>query len=392
MPERVFITGLGVVSPIGSSLREYWEGLLFRTNRPVESQYFHSQHLKNRWCYHVPDRKDRVVDSTGKVTDFAIRATAMSLLDAGFKENLNSIIGVSIGTGLGEIGVIEQARESHSQVNGLDAFAYQVASNVAQHYRFIGPNLSVSTACTSGGYSLSLAVQLLQNGLADAMVVGGVEQVARASMASFNRLNALDTEICRPFDAKRQGTIIGEGAAMMVLESESHARRRKCSSFYAEIKGYGWSCDGYHATVPDPSGYHPKIAIQKALIEANMSIDDIDCIIPHGTGTPLNDLMEAQVISEVFGERVNQLLLCSIKSQIGHTAGASAAFSCITGAMILQFQSIPPTTNLTTLDSKCQLKFHCKEPMPANIKNVLLNAYAFGGNNISIILGRSYDR
>jgi len=397
MSERVFITGLGVVSPIGTNLQKYWEGLLFGKNLPVESQYFHSERLKNRQCYHVPDYGRLTASENtlrvGKVSKFAIQAASESLLDANLTTSLDSTItGVSIGTALGELGVIEQARKGDFQLDGLDTFTYCVAANLAQYYKLTGPNISVSTACSSGGYSLSLAVELLQDGLAEVMLVGGVDQVARASMASFNRLDALDSEPCRPFDVERRGTVIGEGASVMVIESESHARQRGCTRYYAEIKGCGWSCDGYHTTVPEHSGRHPELAVLRALAEANVSVDDIDCIIPHGTGTLLNDRMESEMLFRVFDDSIAQILAYSLKSQIGHTAGASAAFSCLTAAMILKSGIVPPTTNLTTVDSDCRLKFHCDMPVQANIRNILLSAYAFGGNNISVILGQADER
>lgn len=393
MSERIVITGLGLVSSIGVDPKTYWKALLEATSSlPEEYPYTRSEYMRNRCCYYVREQKPPsflvVGDSLGKASDFAIRASQMALQDAGLLNSTeSSSIGISIGTAMGDADLIENSREKSLQVSGIEAFNFKVASSLGCQFVLSGPNLSVSTACSSGTYSVSLAVEAIRSGWADVMLVGGAEAFSRVVQACFNRLEALDPEVCRPFDAQRGGTVFGEGAAILVLESESHARRRGWLDYYAQVKGCGWSCDGYHPTAPDPTAQHPKAALQRALVEAELSPDEIDCVIPHGTGTVLNDLMESNMLAEMLGDRIDQLLVCALKSKIGHTGGAAGAFSCLTAAMILKHGIVPPTANITTVDSKCGLKLHRNAPIQSLIRNVLINAYAFGGNNISLIMG-----
>ncbi len=394
MPAKVVITGLGAVSPIGSTLEMYWTTLLYGESLPSPHPYRRPEYMNNRLTYRVQDEIPVLVhagEQTGRASTFAIRASEMALRDAGFAcPPTGEVFGMCLGTGTGDHDLIETEREGGELASPLGTFAFGVAGVVADRLHITGPNLTVSNACAAGCYSLSIARDAITAGWADVMVVGGVDSISRVVHGAFNRLGAADPQVCRPFDAHRAGTLYGEGAAILILESEAHARRRGQLHWYAEVKGYGWSCDGHHPTAPDPSGRQSEQALRRALEDADTPSDAIDCIVCHGTGTELNDLAESNALERVFGDDISRLLACAIKSKLGHSAGAAGAFSCLTGALILDRELVPPTANLTTVDPRCRLNLHVDWPVPASsVRNVLVNALAFGGTNIAIVLGKA---
>lgn len=393
MEDTILITGLGVVSPIGTGIEPFWASLLQGQGRPADYPYMNPAYMSNRRAYYIPDARQPdapVWDHPGGYADrFAIQATAMALHDAGLDSTTEAVVGVSLGTGMGNADLSEAERAGGPAVDSHTSFGFAVAATLAAHFGFMGPNLSVSTACSASGYSLSLAIEALRNGWADIVVTGGAEGFSRIALGCFNRLGALDPQLCRPFDANRGGTVFGEGAAILVLESAAHARRRGWSHAYAAVKGYGWSCDAYHATAPEPTGQAVMAALAQALAAAQVPAAAIDCVVPHGTGTELNDLAESEVLAQVFGPRVGELLVCAVKSVVGHTGGAAGAFSCLAASLMLERGIVPPTAHLDTPDPRCHLRLHSTEPVTAPVRHVLINAYAFGGNNISIILGQA---
>lgn len=393
MAQRVFVTGLGVVSPLGSDVASYWEGLLYKESRPGIYQHTRPAYIPNRLFYNVPDwspedaRQQKVL--AGRASTFAIRAAEMALRDAGLLDAVQgSTIGVSLGTGMGDSDLLDDERTGGPAVPPDAACFFRVSALVAERFGLTGPNLSVSNACSASGYSVGLAYDAISEGWADVMVAGGVEGFSRVAQACFHRMGALDPYACRPFDQDRAGTVFGEGAAVLVLESEEHARRRGCQRYFAEIKGSGWSCDGHHPTAPDPNGLQPEHAANRALASAGVQPDEIDCVVPHGTGTALNDVMESALLERLFGPRLEQVHLCAVKSKLGHSGGASGAFSILTAALILNHGLVPPTGNVQAVDPQCRIKVHTDQPIRAPIRHVLINAYAFGGNNISVVMGR----
>lgn len=387
MANRVVITGLGVVSPIGSTLEHFWNGLLYGAGRPESYPYgdIHRFYWVNDQNLHAAPERSQPIS---RATWFAVQAADMALEDAGLRAPRgDSIIGVSIGTAMGESDVLSDERSGGPPVSPLGRCFFRVAAAIAEQFGLNGPNLSFSTACAASGYSLSLARDAILDGEADVMVVGGTEGFSRVAVSCLKRMGALDPVVCRPFDAARAGTVLGEGAAMLVVESESHARRRSHSHVYAEVKGCGWSCDGHHLTAPEPSGRQIELSIQRALAEANLSPRDIDCILPHGTGTELNDLVESAALAELFGPELARLLCCAIKSKTGHTSGGAGAISSLAAALILDRGVVPPSANIEEIDPRCHLNLHRERPIERHIRNVLVNSYGFGGNNISIVLG-----
>ncbi|MHB8455165.1 MAG: beta-ketoacyl-[acyl-carrier-protein] synthase family protein [Acidiferrobacterales bacterium] len=396
MAVQVLVTGLGVISPIGTDVESYWKTLLEKDHQPEDHPSIHADYMPNRRSYYIQDWVHSAtvgpLDRLCRADQYSIHAAEMALRDSGLLADASSaVIGVSMGSGFGGGNLIESEREGGPAVAPLDRFIFRAGATVASRFRLTGPNFTVSTACSAGLYSISLGCDAIQNGWADVMVVGGTEGFSRVAQACFNRLGALDSKNCRPFDAAREGTLFGEGAAILILESEAHARRRGWKHWYAQIEGHGGSCDGYHATAPDPSAQHTEAAMRRALHDAALSPEDIDCVMAHGTGTALNDVSESITLERVFGERIREVPVCAIKSKIGHGGGAAGAFSCLTAALAVDRGWIPPTANLTELDPRCHITAPSGVPVRAPLEHVLVNAYGFGGNNMSVVIGKSLD-
>lgn len=394
MAERVLVTGLGLISPLGTSLKEYWSRLCEGDSTPEEYPNLPPHYMENRLMYRVPPRNSVNIGETGKpmgiASQFALSATANALEDADLSVRTGRWrIGVAMGTGMGNHDLLDNEREGGRKVSGENIFFFQVASAIARQYSLRGPTLNISTACSAGAYSVSLARDIILGGSADVMIAGGAESFSRVPQACFNRLGALDPSACRPFSANRLGTVFGEGAALLILEAESHFRRRGGVHHYAEVKGCGWSCDGYHITAPEPSGHQIQIAAHRALADAGIDPAAIDCILPHGTGTKLNDLVESSVMEKLFSQCMKQPWAFALKSKIGHGGGAAGAFSCLTAALMLKHGCVPHTANLSLPDPQCKLSFITHRPICASLTHIMVNAYAFGGNNVSVILGQT---
>ncbi len=394
MRREVFITGAGVVSPIGSGVEAYWDALLHRTGAPSHRLTLPREQLENQMFYRVPDEgtSGDAAPTVSRATQYALRAVAMALADAGLtRDSLESRrVGVILGTGMGEYDLFEASRQYGGPAPPVRSqFPFSaVAASIAREYAFTGLNHTVSTACSAGSYAISLARDAILADRVDVMVTGGAEVFSRVGQGCFSRLGALDPEVCRPFDRMRKGTVFGEGAGILILESAQHVARRGGRAALATVKGAGWSCDGHHATAPEPSGQHIELAARRALSDANLDVDDIDCIVPHGTGTALNDAVESQTLGRLFGTRLRTMKATAIKSHVGHSGGAAGAMSCLTAALILDRECVPPTAHVTAVDDDCAVPIHTDGPKYGPVRNVLVNAYAFGGNNVSLILGR----
>ncbi len=229
-----------------------------------------------------------------------------------------------------------------------------------------------------------MAMDMIRAGEATTVLVGGAEGVTRAGMGSFDRLGAADPVRCRPFDRNRAGTMFGDGSAMIVLESAGHARRRGARP-YAELAGAAWSCDAHHPTAPDPSGTQIIRAMTEALADAGLSRSQVGCVIPHGTGTPLNDVVESQALGAMFGDRTPELPLFSLKAMIGHTSGAAGAFACMTAALMIRHGKTPANATIDQ-DPECAVWLPQEHSVPLKTPIVLVNTYAFGGNNTSLVV------
>lgn len=384
--ERIVITGLGSISPLGENTDALWQALVAHDSKPQahERNGFSAHTLKNRLFYPVA----RPEAQRSATTALALAAAREAMAHAGFEDVGAMTIGVGVGTGAGDCDVAESARiasTSNQPSSGHD-IPYGVAERIALELHCEGPTFNLSNACSASLYACAHAVELLQSGCADAVLVIGAESVGRITQASMERMSALDPEYCRPFDQLRSGTMLGEGAAALVLEPESSALRRG-ARIYGVIAGYATNCDAHHPTAPREDGAAAEEAARQALARAGLDAAAIDVIIPHGTGTPLNDRTEGAMLRRVFGSALDAIPVCPIKSKLGHGGGAAGAFSLLTSLLIMREGSIPPIFNRQHFAPDCDLQFVWGESLAHPVRHALVNAYAFGGNNISMVLG-----
>jgi 3-oxoacyl-[acyl-carrier-protein] synthase II len=248
-----------------------------------------------------------------------------------------------------------------------------------------GARATLVTACSSSANSIGLAADWIQEGRADAVVAGGTDAHCKMTYAGFNALQALDPQSCRPFDRRRAGLSLGEGAAMFVLEEEERARKRG-AEIHAVFAGYGTSADAHHMTAPDPEGRGAALAMRRALAEANLAPCDVDYVNAHGTGTPQNDPIETRALKTVFGEHARRFGVSSTKSQVGHCLGAAGAIEILATVLALRHAFLPPTVNLEEPDPECDLDYVPREARDKRLRAALSNSYGFGGNNTSVVL------
>jgi len=336
---------------------------------------------------------EAVARRLGRGSQFAIAATAMALEDAKLadseaREKLR--IGVCLGTTMADIQALETINDAwvtygEKKIPTPLVTRYPsctMSANVAKQFGLIGPNLMIPTACSAGNYAISYAVDLIRTGKADAMIAGGADPFSRIAFTGFSRLFALAPERCQPFDKNRQGTLVGEGAGVLILEPLEAARGRG-APVYAEVLGYGLTCDGHHMTIPEPEGISR--VMKRALQDSDINPEDVDYISAHGTGTPANDRAECVAIHDVFGKHTDSLPVSSIKSMIGHTMGAASALEAITCVLAVFNDYVPPTINFETQDPACDLDCVPNISRRHQTQVVLNNSFAFGGNNACVV-------
>ncbi|MET9381769.1 beta-ketoacyl-[acyl-carrier-protein] synthase family protein [Streptomyces sp. NPDC002928] len=390
---EVLITGAGAVSCLGLGVEAMWQALCAAPDsRPqrvgdpgarVRVPLFHLAETGPP-PGPAPDRDtDPDTDVYGRASRLALTAAREAVADAGLTPEETARSTVVIGTGGGNT---ERTRRP------LDpdlpyASSHTVASAVATALGSTGGAASVANACSASGYGLGMAMDMIRAGEAEVVVAGGAEAYARVTLGCFDRMGAVDPHACRPFHRDRKGTVFGEGAAVLVLESADHARRRGARRHYAKLAGAGWSCDAHHLTAPEPQGEEIRRAMAEALADAGASAESVGCVVPHGTGTRLNDVVESRVLGAVFGERVARLPVFSLKALTGHTAGAAGALGALTAALVLDRGTVPPNVALgDDQDPDCRLSLPQGTPVRLTGRHVLVNAFAFGGNNISLVL------
>ena len=332
----------------------------------------------------------------GRASQFAIVASQLAVDDANidFTHLNKSSIGVAIGTTMGEPQIMEKV---DSQVfpnnkpldydlnSSMTYPAGSIARNVAYHFQINGVNTVYSSACAAGNYSIAYGYDMISQGKMDYMLCGGSDALSRIAYTGFGRLFAMAPEKCQPFDKNRKGMMIGEGAGVVFLETLESAQKRG-AHIYAEVLGYGMSCDAHHMTNPSAVGVAK--GIKKVLAKTNSKVEDIDYICAHGTGTKENDRAESAAIHELFYKAGNKVPVSSIKSMLGHTMGAASALESVACCLMLEHQCIPPTINFTEKDEECNVDCVPNKSRNQKIKIVLNNSQAFGGNNACIILNR----
>jgi 3-oxoacyl-[acyl-carrier-protein] synthase II len=403
MTRRVVVTGLGLVTSIGWEVETFWEALLAGRSgiRPVSSfdTKDYSVHIGGEVTDFTPDGVKSRIDLTqvGRASQFAIVAATRALKDAGLDpERLDPArAGVSMGTTSGEPREVETYTDTLLK-GDLGAIGPQlvtrypcgsIPASMAAALGFAGPNTMIPTACAAGNYAAANAMEYLRSGASDLMLAGGSDSFSRITYTGFARLGAIAPERCQPFDLNRKGMVPGEGAAVLVLEPADLAERRG-ARIYAELVGYGLSCDAHHMTASHPEGEGAARAMLSALKDAGVAPGDVDYISAHGTGTPTNDRLETLSIKRVFGDAAPRIPISSAKSMLGHTMGAASAIETAICALAIERSRIPPTINYETRDPDCDLDYVPNHAREHRVEVAMNNAYAFGGNNASLILKR----
>ncbi|QUI21855.1 beta-ketoacyl-[acyl-carrier-protein] synthase family protein [Vallitalea pronyensis] len=398
MMKDIVVTGMGVLSTAGFTLDDYWHNLYdgkvtygmideFKSN-PNYRIKIGSKIKTSKWNTNVPED---ILSTYGKAACYAVSTTLKAIHHA--KIDLNQVnnkrVGVVIGTTMGEIEVEEQITKFVCQNKSIDNRLYQqyqtfnIVKAVAEAVGAKGYMFAVPAACAAGNYAVAISKQLLEWDYADMIITGGVDVFSKVAFAGFQRLLSLATDFCRPFDKNRKGLVVGEGCGIVILEKE---KQRKNQKVFGRIVGSGLSSNAYHMTAPHIHGEGELLAMKKAMMNTGLSLKDIDYISAHGTGTKANDKIEAKVIKEMFKGH-NLPPVSSIKSVLGHSMGAASTLELIACLLMIQRRTILPTMNYQSKDEDCDIDVVANKPRKQNLKYVMSNSFAFGGQTSSLVIG-----
>ena len=407
------ITGLGLVTPVGGDVESSWSALLDGTSGAAPITLFDaSEGFDVRFACEVKgfdpeqymDRKE--ARRTDRFAQFAIAVSTEAVRDAGLGEDLSPAdpdrVGVIIGSGIGGIATFEEQTRVMIErgPNRVSPFFVPMfipdmaAGLVSMRTGARGANYATVSACSSSAHAIGSAFRLIQYDEADVMITGGTEaSVSPLAIAGFSNMKALSTRndspatASRPFDATRDGFVLGEGAGMLILESLEHALDRG-ANIVAEVVGYGQSADAYHMTAPAPEGAGAQLAMRAALDDAGLAPGDVDSVNAHGTSTPANDLNETLAVKAVFGDAARELVMGSTKSMTGHLLGAAGAVEAIVSALATKEGAIPPTINFETPDPECDLDYAHNERRDRPVEVAVTNSFGFGGHNVCLAVRR----
>lgn len=408
--KRVVVTGLGALTPIGNTVQEYWDALLNGKSGAAPITYYDTEKHKTKFACEVKnfnvedfiDKKEsRRLD---KFAQYAVVASDEAIKDAGItNDNVNkSRVGVIWGAGIGGLETFQNEVLSYASGDGTPRFnpffipkmiADIAPAHISMRNGFMGPNYTTVSACASSANALIDAFNYIRLGMCDVIISGGSEAaVTIAGMGGFNSMHALSTRnespetASRPFDATRDGFVLGEGAGALVLEEYEHAKARG-AQIYCEIGGGGLSSDAYHLTAPHPEGIGVIAVMENTLNDAKMKPEDVDHINTHGTSTPLGDVAELKAISKVFGAHAASLNINSTKSMTGHLLGAAGAIESIASILAIKHGIIPPTINHENIDENIDpsLNLTLNTPQKRDIKVAMSNTFGFGGHNACVL-------
>ena len=410
--EKIVITGIGAVAPNGNNVDEYWSNLTLGVSGIGPITYFDSSNhrvkiageLNNFSPESILDPKE--IRKLDPFSVYALVATHEAMSMAGLdSESCNpDRIGVTIGTGVGGIQTLEEQKRVIDQKGARRVspqFVPKMIANIAgghlsMHWNLKGPNQTITSACASATDAIGMAMRLIISGDADAMITGGTEaSVTALTIAGFANMRALSQNndnperASRPFDKDRDGFVLGEGSGMLVIETESHAKKRG-ATILAELAGYGSTDDAFHITQPSEGGIGALKAMQKAINDANLNLDDIDYINAHGTSTPFNDKNESAAISQLFQDHSNRIKVSSTKSMTGHLLGAAGGIEAVASVKTIMEQTLPPTINYDTPDPECMLDYVPNNAQECEVNALLSNTFGFGGHN-AVICIRKYS-
>ena len=409
MSNRVVITGMGAITPIGTGKDEFWKGLMEGRNgidkiTRFDASEYHAQIAGEVKDFDPTDYIDKKESKRmDRCTQFAVAAAELAIKDAKLdleKENLDRI-GTFVGTGIGGIETMHGQYEKFFDKGPgrISPFfvpmmiANMAAGQVAITYKLHGPSSCVVTACATGSNCIGDAFRVIQRGDADAMVAGGTEAaISQAAVAGFGAMKALCMDhnenpehASRPFDKNRSGFVMGEGAGLVILESLDHAKARG-AHIYAEVVGYGTNSDAYHITSPAPHGEFQAKCMQLALDDAGLKAAEVDYVNAHGTSTHMNDQGETEAIKAVWGDAAKDVSVSSIKSMTGHLLGAAGGAECIATALAIENDMLPPTINYETQDEGLDLDYVPNKAKAKKVRAAMSNSFGFGGHNACLLL------
>lgn len=409
--KRIVITGLGAVSPLGSTVDLYWEGLLAGRSGIRKITQFDASEMPCQVAGEVPDfDPEQYMDRkearrASRCAQMALAAATQAMHDAGFDGAApdSERTGVMFGTAIGGIDRADEGIQFMRSHGASRANPFMLPASIpnlpafliTERFQCLGPSITVATACATGTQAVGEGAELIRRGAADMVIAGGTEALIQDyAIAGFSAMRALPTsfndcpeQASRPFDARREGFVFSEGAAALILESLEHAQARG-ARIYAEVVGHAASSDAFHVAAPHPEAAGPIRAMKWALQDAGLEIKQIDYINAHGTSTPLNDPNETYAIKQVFGEHAYDLSVSSTKSMIGHPMGAAGTLEALACTLAIKNAIIPPTINYEEPDPECDLDYTPNEPRGRTINYALSNSFGLGGQNACLILGR----
>lgn len=406
--KRIVVTGIGVITSIGTGIEKFWENLLKGTCGIGKVTRFDASDYTCQIASEVKDfdptqyMDAKEVKRTDRYTHFAVAASKLAIADSNL--DITKVdpqrFGVIIGSGIGGMETIEQQSKRLFDLGPRKVSPFMIPSLIANiaagivaiEFNAKGPNFSVVSACATGSHALGEALEFLRKGDADIMLAGGSEAaITQLGFAGFCAMRAMSTQYndtperaCRPFDLNRDGFIMGEGAGVLLLETLEHAQARG-AKIYCELAGYGATCDAYHITSPDPTGAGLANCIKRALKDAEIEPEQVDYINAHGTSTPYNDKFETLAIKTVFGPHAQKLMISSTKSETGHLLGAAGGIEAAVSIMAIMTGEIPPTINYETPDPDCDLDYVVNKKRSAKVDIAVSENLGFGGQNAALV-------
>lgn len=414
MKRRVVVTGMGAVTPVGNDVATMWRSLIEGRSGAGPITKFDASTFEVRFACEVKnfdplqymDRKE--AKRADQFTQYAVAASKQAMEDAGFG-NLSGYdpdnTGVIIGSGIGGLKIFEEQHDVYRQRGPskispffIPMFISDIAAGiVSMQFGAKGPNYATVSACATSAHAIGDAFRTIQYGDADVMITGGTEATVTpmavggfANMKALSERNDSPETASRPFDMTRDGFVMGEGGAVLILEELEHAKRRG-ARIYSEIVGYGATGDAYHLTAPAPNGEGAQRAMKRALRDANLAPADVQYINAHGTSTPANDLNETAAIKAVFGEHAHHVNVSSTKSATGHMLGAAGAVELVISTLAINSGIIPPTINYQTPDPECDLNYTPNKPAERTVDVAISNSFGFGGHNTTLAVKRYTD-
>ena len=408
--KRVVVTGMGALTPIGNNVGEYWDGLINGKSGSNPITHFDPEKFKTKFACEIKnfDFKEyfgrKEIRRLDKFAQYAMVASDEAIEDSGI--NLDTVdkfrIGVIWGAGIGGLETFQEEVKKFTQGDGTPRFnpffipkmiADIAPGNISIKHGFMGPNYATVSACASSANALIDSLNLIRLGQSEVMVTGGSEAaVTQAGMGGFNSMHALSTRndemetASRPFDATRDGFVLGEGSGALVLEEYEHAKKRG-AKIYAEVIGGGMSADAHHMTAPHPEGKGVVAVMKNCLQNAELNLEDIDAINTHGTSTPLGDVAELKAINEVFGKQAKNININSTKSMTGHLLGAAGAVEAISSILSIKKGIVPPTINHSHPDENidAELNLTLNKAQERDVKIAMSNTFGFGGHNACLV-------